>query len=131
MGLTEEDYKEVTDMLVDQLPDDIYCDKQRCLLKQKCESYSGQIPDLKLKISNRADFTVKGDDLLASKSVIDHTGEYLCEVLLFNSNSVYTVGSAMLKDYYAVYDIEKFKVGLGKVVDFDYVPPSPQPDDED
>lgn len=40
MGLTVEDYKEVTEMLQEQLRDEIYCDETRCLLKDKCESYS-------------------------------------------------------------------------------------------
>ena len=40
MGLTVEDYKEVTEILQEQLKDEIYCDEARCLLKDKCESYS-------------------------------------------------------------------------------------------
>ena len=107
------------------MPADIYCDDQTCLLKKRCEDYKGKLPSLKLNFSNRAEFTVKGDDLLAAKSVIDHTGEYLCEILLFNSDNVYTVGSALLKDYYAVYDVDNYKMALGRVIDFDAPPPPP------
>ena len=126
MGLTAEDFKEATDLLMAQMPADIYCDDQKCLLKKSCKSYIGKIPDLKLNVSNRADFTVKGDDLLANKNVVDKTGEYLCEVLLFNSDNVYMIGSALLKDYYAVYDVDSYKIALGKVVDFDAPPPQPK-----
>ena len=76
MGLTIEDYKEVTEMLQELLKDGIYCDKARCLLKDKCESYSDQIPDLRMQLSNRENYTVKGADLLEPQAVIDHTGEY-------------------------------------------------------
>jgi len=128
MGLTTEDYTEVTDMLKAQLAKEgeLYCDNDanRCLLKEKCESYSGQILDLKLRLSNRADFTVKGEDLLAPKSVIDHTGEYQCQLLLFDSGNVYMIGAALLKDYYTVFDVDKFRIGLGKVIDFDAPPPA-------
>ena len=39
----------------------------------------------------------------------------------------------MLKDYYVVYDIDSFQFGLGKVIDFDAPPPSPNDviDDDD
>ena len=76
MGLTAEDYIEVIDILKELLGDEMYCDETRCLLKDKCESYSEQIPDLKLRLSNRVDYTVKGTDLLQAQAVIDHTGEY-------------------------------------------------------
>ena len=131
MGLTVEDFEEVTGILEKQMPEEIYCDDQKCRLKQSCEEYKGQIPDLKLNLSNRAEFTVKGDDLLVAKSYVDHTGEYLCEILLFSSDNVYTIGSAMLKDYYAVYDDDNYKMALGKVIDFDAPPPPPPTPDND
>lgn len=70
-----------------------------------------------------AHYTVDGKDLLNSKSIIDHTGEYLCEILLYNSGEYYRMGAILLKDYYSVYDVDNFKMGLGRVVDFDYVEP--------
>ena len=45
---------------------------------------------------------------MEAQAVIDHTGEYQCQLLLFNSENVYMIGSALLKDYYAVYDIDSY-----------------------
>ena len=50
-------------------------------------------------------------------------------MLLFNSDNVYLIGSALLKDYYAVYDIDSYQFALGKVIDFDAPPPPPTPND--
>ena len=48
-------------------------------------------------------------------------GKYECELLLFNSGDHYQLGSVFLEDYYSVYDIDNFKIALGKVVDFEPV----------
>ena len=63
--------------------------------------------------------------------MIDKSGEYQCQVLLFNSGHVYTLGTAFLKDYYAVYDSDSYQFGLGRIVDFDAPPPPPKPDPND
>ena len=81
------------------------------------------MPNFRLSVSNTAHYTVDGKDLLNSKSIIDHTGEYLCEILLYNSGEFYRMGAILLKDYYSVYDVDNFRMGLGRVVDFDYVEP--------
>ena len=62
--------------------------------------------------------------------MIDHSGEYQCQLLLFNSGDVYTLGSALLKNYYAVYDSDSYQFALGRVVDFDAPPKQPdEPND--
>ena len=54
IGLTEEDYSDAVDILKEKIgKDEIHCDEERCLLKEKCEDYQGEIPDLHLKLSNR------------------------------------------------------------------------------
>ena len=43
---------------------------------------------------------------------------------------MYTLGSALLKNYYAVYDSDSYQFALGRVVDFDAPPKQPdEPND--
>ena len=98
------------------------------MLKNECSTYHGKIPDMTLTISNRQTYTVAGNDLLLSKPFIDKSGEYLCELLIYNSNDVYVTGAVLLKNYYTVFDIDNYKMALGKVFDFDAPPPSNEPD---
>lgn len=80
IGLTTADFKKVSDILVEADPAQTVCNGKRCLTKDKCENHKGKIPDLHLSISNQAHYVIKGDDLLVDKSIVDHTGEYLCEI---------------------------------------------------
>ena len=98
------------------------------MLKNECSSYHGKIPDITLTISNRQTYKVTGNDLLLSKPFIDKSGEYLCELLIYNSNDVFVIGAVLLKNYYSVFDMDNYKMALGKVVDFDAPPPKEEPD---
>ena len=101
------------------------------MLKNECSTYHGKIPDISLTISNRQTYKVAGNDLLVSKPFIDKSGEYLCELLIYNSNDVFTIGAVLLKNYYAVFDVDNYKMALGKVVDFDAPSPSDESDTVD
>jgi len=57
--------------------------------------------------------------MLAPKSVVDLTGEYLCEILIKNSGDYYIMGDTLLRNYYSVYDLENYKMALGEVIDFE------------
>ena len=48
--------------------------------------------------------------------------------MIYNSNDVYSIGAVLLKNYYTVFDIDNYKMALGKVFDFDAPPPSNEPD---
>ena len=44
---------------------------------------------------------------------------YKCMIGLYSSeDGKYHLGDALLRDYYAVYDLENYKVGLGKAKEF-------------
>ena len=59
-------------------------------------------------------------------NVVDHTGNYRCEFLIKNSGDFYVLGEPLLRDQYSVYDLDDYKMALGKVIDFDAPPPSPE-----
>ena len=105
--------------MMQQDPSGIYCDENRCLGRNECASYKGKLPEMSFQLSNRGTYTVPGDDLLSERVIVDHTGEYLCEILLFNSGDYYLLGAPLLKNFYSVYDIDNYKMGLGRVIDFD------------
>ena len=89
------------------------------------------MPEIRLSVSNTAHYTLEGKDLLEPNSIVDHTGEYLCEMLLYNSGDIYRLGHVFLKNYYTVYDIDNFKFALGPVVDFDYEEPIDDEEEEE
>ena len=104
-------------------PASIHCDEEKCIGQKPCDSYKGLIPDLNLTISDRFTVEVKGDDLLTP--IADDTH---CEFLLQNSGSFYRMGSIALKDYYTIYDVDNFKIGIGKVFDPNAAVPNDLPD---
>ena len=123
IGLTSEDFDKATLQLLDIDPKEIYCDDTYCFGKQKCSNYADKIPDLKLTLSSRITYTIPGHKLVQERNIALDEGQYLCELLIFNSGDHYRLGSIFLEDYFSVYDIDNFKVGLGKVVDFEPVEP--------
>ena len=122
IGLTSEDFEKASMRLLDASPADIYCNDEHCFGKHACSKYRNKIPDLKLTLSNRITYTIPGHKLVESRNIIVGSGKYECELLIFNSGDHYQLGSIFLEDYYSVYDIDNFKLGLGKVVDFEPVP---------
>ena len=130
IGLTSEDFDTTSKKFMDGelYVQGIHCTDHKCMLKNECSTYHGKIPDISLTISNRQTYTVAGNDLLLSKPFIDKSGEYLCELLIYNSNDVYVTGAVLLKNYYSVFDMDNYKMALGKVFDFDAPPPSNEPD---
>ena len=76
-------------------------------------------------MSNRATYEIAGDDLLMDHEVIYESEKYLCELLLYNSGDNYKMGSVFLQNYYSVYDLDNFKMALGKTVTFGSSDPDP------
>ena len=120
IGLTSEDFIAATDDLMLLDPASIHCDDEKCIGQKPCDSYKGLIPDLNLTISDSFTVSVKGDDLL-----IPIADDARCQILLQNSGDFYRMGSVALKDYYSIYDVDNFKIGIGKVFD----PNAPVPND--
>lgn len=106
---------------------EIVCDKQRCLGKKECSTYKNKIPKLALELSNRVTYTVPGQKLVLDNEVVLESVKYQCEFLLFNSGDHYRLGSVFLEDYYSVYDVDNFKIALGKVAELE----KPQPSSSD
>ena len=50
---------------------------------------------------------------------IPNLGKFQCEIQLTNSGDYYRMGALFLEDYYSIYDIDNFKVGLGRTVNFE------------
>ena len=121
IGLTSEDFEKASMVLLDADPAGIYCNDNHCFGKHACSRYANKIPDLKFTLSNRITYTIPGHKLVESRKIIVGTGKYECELLVFNSGDHYQLGSVFLEDYYSVYDIDNFKIGIGKVVDFEPV----------
>ena len=48
---------------------------------------------------------------------------------MYNSGEIYRMGDTLLKNYYSVYDIDNYKMALGRVIDFD-APVVPEDDGE-
>ena len=107
--------------MLDVSPADIYCGDDYCYGKNACSNYASKIPALELTLSGRIQYTVPGHKLVQERNIVVGNGKYNCEFLLFNSGDHYTLGSIFLEDYYSIYDIDNYKIGLGKVVDFEPV----------
>ena len=114
-GLSSDDFTAASNILEAAHPNGIVCDGKKCLMKESCENYKGKMPDLKLTVSNRITYTIEGDDLL--KEIKAGADKTFCQILLYNSGDTYRLGSSFLKNYYSVYDLDNFKMGLGKVKD--------------
>mmetsp|Transcript_32892 Transcript_32892/g.40665 ORF Transcript_32892/g.40665 Transcript_32892/m.40665 type:complete len:285 (+) Transcript_32892:804-1658(+) len=123
IGLTSEDFEKASRLILNVDPTEIYCDDTYCFGKNACNNYADLLPDLKFTLSSRVTYTVPGHKLVQDRDIVIGAGRYQCEMLLFNSDDHYRLGSIFLEDYYSVYDIDNFKVGLGKVVDFEAVDP--------
>lgn len=120
MGLTSEDFSKVSDLLTESDPNNVYCDNDRCLIKKKCADYMGKLPQLTMTLSNRITYRIPGDKLLRNHTVeVEDQGKFLCEVQLQNSGDHYRMGTLFLEDYYSIYDIDNFKMGLGRTVNFE------------
>lgn len=107
--------------MLDVSPADIYCGKDHCFGKNACSNYESKIPALELTLSGRIRYTIPGHKLVKERNIVVDNSKYHCELLLFNSGDHYLLGSIFLEDYYSIYDIDNFKIGLGKVVDFEPV----------
>lgn len=95
------------------------------------------MPDFSFKLDNRITYKVNGDEMLIQKSMIEYSGEYKCEILFKSSGDFYIMGDTFLRNYYSVYDLEGYRMALGKVFEFDapllipdIVDPSPTTSEE-
>jgi len=77
------------------------------------------MPDFSFKLANRISYKVSGDDFLVPKSLIEYSSEYKCEILFKSSRDSYIMGDTLLRNYYSVYDLDGYRMALGKVVEFD------------
>jgi len=58
--------------------------------------------------------------------------DYKCKFLLFNSGDTYKLGEVFLKHFYSVYDIDSYKIGLGKLASkYDYYEEKEQVEESD
>lgn len=124
VGLTSEDFEKASSKLMDT-DESIECDMDGCQGKNECDTYKGKIPELVFTISNRVNATLHGDELLSSQT--DPNSDFKCQLLLTNSGDYYLMGAPFLRYYYSVYDMENNKIALGRVVDFNALPESDDP----
>ena len=83
-----------------------------------CSDYEGMLPDYQFTISSKKTYTIPGDNLLLNIPI----DGYKCMIAFYNStDDKYHLGDAFLQDYYAVYDLENFRLGLGKAKVFESV----------
>ena len=130
MGLTSEDFLKAVDYLTQADPENIHCDHHRCMVRKKCEEYAGKIPRLTLELSNRITYRIPGDKLLKEHNVeVPDHGKFQCEIQLTNSGDHYRMGALFLEDYYSIYDLDNFKVGLGRTVNFE--PPATKEEEQE
>jgi len=115
IGLKGEHFEKVSDILT-ALDPTIFCDDENCLGMNSCADYEGRISDFEFTVSNKKNYTIPGDNLLLD---IPMDG-YKCMIAFFKSkDDKYHLGDVFLRDYYAVYDLDNFKLGLGKAKVFE------------
>ncbi len=76
IGLTSDDFDKASLELRQIDRENTVCDDRKCLTKNACSEWKGKVPDVKMTLSNKEQYTIKGDDLLHEKSIVDETGEY-------------------------------------------------------
>lgn len=81
----------------------------------RCSDYEGTIPDFEFTVSNRKNFTIVGDKLLMDMPM---DGYRCCFAFYPSTDDMYHLGNVFLQDYYAVYDLDSYKLGLGKAKEF-------------
>ena len=90
-----------------------------------CSDYKGMLPDYHFTISSKRNYTIPGDNLLLDIPI----DGYKCMIAFYNStDEKYHLGDVFLRDYYAVYDLENFKLGFGKAKEFESVIVKPDDD---
>lgn len=133
IGLTAEDFKVVADEIQKaDLSQTIECSDSDCIGSQACAEYEKTLPKLKFTISNKFEYEVGPEKLL--EDFLDEKDDDTvkkCQINLYNSGEIYRLGDTFLKDYYTVFDIDKYKMGLGRLKHKEIPVPAVSPEDTD
>ena len=89
-----------------------HCDMSRCRGVNYCDAYNMTDVNLTLTLGPDVNVTINEKDLLMD---LHNDDEYNCQFTLFNSGKRMILGNVFLKNYYTIYDIQDYKIGLGPV----------------
>jgi hypothetical protein len=80
---------------------------------QNCKDIRSTIKPYKVTLDSKFHFEVPGNELLKE---VEDSAEHQCQLLMYANENTYMLGDTFLRHYYSIYDIDRYKVGLGKLI---------------
>ena len=114
IGIPEQQFTKVSTFI--RAKHGFICDQVTCRSREICSDIDMKDEKLTFTLGGNFEASVEGNDLLISLnydlSLMQNRGprerkhDFLCQLAVFNADNKYILGNPLLKNYYAIYDMD-------------------------